>query len=69
MVYEPDETFPALEKAKRMLVQFRVPAIVAVMLERVTNVSIGTSITEVAECEDLAANDEASTSALFATSD
>ncbi|TWP35442.1 glyoxylate carboligase [Leekyejoonella antrihumi] len=57
-VSEPDEILPALEQAKKMIVEFRVPVVVEVILERVTNVSMGTEIDNVVEFEDLAARGE-----------
>ena len=53
-VSEPDEILPALEKAKKMMVEHRVPIIVEVILERITNVSMGTEIDNINEFEDLA---------------
>ena len=53
-VYEPDEILAALETAKKMLVEFEVPVVVEVVLERVTNVSMGTEIDGVVEFEELA---------------
>lgn len=56
-VHEPDEILPALEKAKAMMAEYRVPVIVEVILERVTNVSMGLSIDAVNEFEELADGD------------
>ncbi|HET7326877.1 MAG TPA: glyoxylate carboligase, partial [Nocardioidaceae bacterium] len=54
-VFEPDDILPALEKAKKMMVEHRVPIVVEVILERVTNVSMGAAeIDQVNEFEDLA---------------
>ncbi|TWE12409.1 glyoxylate carboligase [Rudaeicoccus suwonensis] len=53
-VTEPDDIRPALEQAKKLIVEFEVPVIVEVILERVTNVSMGTEIDNVVEFEDLA---------------
>ena len=66
-VVEPDEILPALEQAKKMIAEHRVPVIVEVILERITNVSMGTEIDNVAEFEDLA--DSQSPSAEFANLD
>jgi len=57
-VFEPDEILPTLEKAKKMMVEHRVPIIVEVILERITNVSMGTEIDKVTEFEDLAERHE-----------
>ncbi len=53
-VYEPSEIKPALEKARTLANQHRVPVIVEVILERVTNVSMGTDLDKITEFEDLA---------------
>jgi len=53
-VVQPDGILPALEKAKKMTVEYQVPIIVEVILERVTNVSMGTEIDNVIEFEELA---------------
>ena len=53
-VFEPAEIAPALLKAQKMAEEFRVPVVVEVILERVTNISMGTEINAVNEFEDLA---------------
>ena len=53
-VFEPAEILPALEQAKKLIVEHRVPVIVEVILERVTNVSMGIEIDNVTEFEELA---------------
>ena len=53
-VQDPEELLPALETAKKMLVEHRVPVLVEVVLERVTNISMGVEIDNVVEFEDLA---------------
>src|SRR6202008_2012265 len=40
-VTEPAEIGPALEEAKKLMAEYRVPVVVEVILERVTNVSMG----------------------------
>jgi tartronate-semialdehyde synthase len=57
-VVEPDEILPALEQAKKMVAEHRVPVVVEVILERVTNVSMGTEIDAVVEFEELASRGE-----------
>jgi tartronate-semialdehyde synthase len=52
-VFEPDGILPALEQAKKMMVEHRVPILVEVILERITNVSMGTEIDNVIEFEEL----------------
>ena len=56
-VFEPDGIAPALEDAKKLAAQHRVPVVVEVILERITNVSMGTELDNVAEFEDLASTD------------
>ena len=53
-VFKPEDIKPALEKAKSMLSEFNVPVIVEVILERVTNISMGTEIDAINEFEELA---------------
>jgi tartronate-semialdehyde synthase len=68
-VVEPDEIFPALEQAKKMLVEHRVPVVVEVILERVTNVSMGLAIDAITEFEELAESGEQAPTALYANLD
>jgi tartronate-semialdehyde synthase len=53
-VTEPEEILTAFDKAKKMMAEFRVPVVVEIILERVTNVSMGTDLDKVTEFEDLA---------------
>jgi len=53
-VFEPDQIQPALRKAQALLKEFRVPVVVEIILERVTNISMGTEINAINEFEDLA---------------
>ncbi|KVE26424.1 glyoxylate carboligase [Burkholderia singularis] len=53
-VFKPDEIAPALERAQQMAAQFSVPVVVEVMLERVTNISMGAEIDAINEFKDLA---------------
>jgi tartronate-semialdehyde synthase len=53
-VFEPFEIAPALREAQRMAQEHRVPVVVEVILERVTNISMGTEIDAVNEFEELA---------------
>lgn len=53
-VFDPAEIQPALRKAQQMAEEFQVPVVVEVILERVTNISMGTEINAVNEFEDLA---------------
>ncbi|WP_206998119.1 glyoxylate carboligase [Trinickia mobilis] len=53
-VFKPEDIKPALEKAQSMLSEFSVPVVVEVILERVTNISMGTEIDAINEFEELA---------------
>ncbi|MCX4735688.1 glyoxylate carboligase [Streptomyces sp. NBC_01363] len=54
-VTEPDQLLPALEEAKKLATEFRVPVVVEAILERVTNIAMsGTDIASVNEFEDIA---------------
>jgi len=53
-VHEPEEILPALQQAKKLAAEHRVPVVVEVILERVTNISMGTEIDNVVEFEELA---------------
>ena len=56
-VTHPDEIAPALEKAKALRDEFSVPVVVEIILERVTNISMGgADIAHVVEFEELAAS-------------
>ena len=57
-VVDPEEILPALEQAKKLMAQHRVPVVVEIVLERVTNISMGTEIDGVVEFEELAATRE-----------
>jgi tartronate-semialdehyde synthase len=68
-VFDPSEIREALEKAKGMAQEYRVPVVVEVILERVTNVSMGLSIANVTEFEDLAEVGADAPTSLFANLD
>ncbi|MFD8864523.1 glyoxylate carboligase [Streptomyces sp. NPDC059590] len=53
-VFEPDRIAPALAEAKKLMAEHRVPVVVEVILERVTNVSMGTELDDITEFEELA---------------
>jgi tartronate-semialdehyde synthase len=53
-VFKPEDIKPALQKAQSMAEEFSVPVVVEVILERVTNISMGTEIDAINEFEDLA---------------
>ncbi|MEV6333855.1 glyoxylate carboligase [Nocardia vinacea] len=53
-VFDPAWIGSALDEAKKLVTEFRVPVIVEVILERVTNVSMGLEIDNIVEFEELA---------------
>src|SRR6266536_1963040 len=68
-VTEPGEIGPALEEAKKLMAEYRVPVVVEVILERVTNISMGTELDNVTEFEDLAERREDAPTAVVALLD
>jgi tartronate-semialdehyde synthase len=63
-VTHPDDLAGAFEEAKKLMAEFRVPVVVEVMLERITNISMGTELDNVVEFEELATLDEHAPSAI-----
>ncbi|MEH6641732.1 glyoxylate carboligase [Vreelandella glaciei] len=55
-VTKPEDIAPALEQARVLMRQHRVPVVVEIILERVTNISMGTDLDGVNEFEELAEN-------------
>jgi tartronate-semialdehyde synthase len=53
-VSEPDAIAPALDEAKKLMAEHRVPVVVEIILERVTNIAMGTELDNVVEFEELA---------------
>jgi tartronate-semialdehyde synthase len=53
-VTDPNAIQDAFAQAKRWMKEFRVPVVVEIILERVTNVSMGTEIDNINEFEELA---------------
>ncbi|MFN2561688.1 MAG: glyoxylate carboligase [Jatrophihabitans sp.] len=68
-VFEPEQILPALEQAKKLIVEYRVPVIVEIILERVTNVSMGLEIDNVTEFEELALSGAHAPTSLYANLD
>jgi tartronate-semialdehyde synthase len=68
-VFEPDDILPALQQAKELMAEFRVPVIVEAILERVTNVSMGTELDNVTEFEELAMSGADAPTAAYANLD
>jgi tartronate-semialdehyde synthase len=63
-VRKQEEIDPAIEQAYEWMAQYRVPVVVEIMLERVTNISMGTEIDKVTEFEELALGPEDAPSAV-----
>ena len=53
-VFKPEDIAPALEEAKKLMAEHQVPVVVEIILERVTNISMGVEIDAVNEFEELA---------------
>lgn len=53
-VYKQEEIKPAIERAEKLMAEFSVPVVIEVMLERVTNIAMGTEIDAINEFEALA---------------
>ncbi len=53
-VHKQEEIKPAIDQANRWMLEFQVPVVIEVMLERVTNISMGTEIDAINEFEELA---------------
>ena len=53
-VRDPDELGATFEKALAMTAEFRVPVVVEIILEKVTNIAMGTELDNVVEFEELA---------------
>ena len=54
-VRKPEEFDSAIEQAQRWMAQYEVPVVIEIMLERITNISMGSEIDNVIEFEELAA--------------
>ncbi len=57
-VHRQEEIDPAIEQAKAWMTQYSVPVVVEIILERVTNIAMGTEIDNVIEFEELAKGKE-----------
>jgi tartronate-semialdehyde synthase len=53
-VHRPEEVAPAIEQARKWMAELKVPVVVEVILERVTNIAMGTEIDNIVEFEELA---------------
>jgi tartronate-semialdehyde synthase len=57
-VYEPAEMVEAFETAQKLAAEHRLPVVVEIILERVTNISMGTELDNITEFEELAEHRE-----------
>jgi tartronate-semialdehyde synthase len=57
-VHKPEDIAPALKQAQALMAQYSVPVVVEMILERVTNISMGTEIDAINEFEELAERKE-----------
>jgi len=57
-VSDPDQLAGAFDQARKLMAEFRVPVVVEVILERVTNISMGTELDNITEFEELAGSGE-----------
>jgi tartronate-semialdehyde synthase len=55
-VHRQEEIAPAIRQAETWMEEFRVPVVIEVLLEQVTNIAMGTEIDNVVEFEELAAD-------------
>jgi tartronate-semialdehyde synthase len=53
-VRKQEEIDPAIEQASRWMAEYRVPVVVEILLERVTNISMGPEIDKIMEFQELA---------------
>ncbi len=53
-VHKPEELAPAIRQAEAWMAEFKVPVVIEVILERVTNIAMGTEIDNIGEFEELA---------------
>lgn len=52
-VFKPEDIIPAFEKARALMKQFSVPVVVEIILERVTNIAMGTDIDAINEFNEV----------------
>ena len=53
-VSRQEEIDPAIEQAEKWMAEYKVPVVIEIMLERVTNIAMGTEIDNIVEFEELA---------------
>ena len=65
-VRRPEDCAAAFKEAERLTKEFQVPVVVEFILERVTNISMGTEIDAIVEFEELAESNEDAPTAIAA---
>ena len=68
-VHRQEEITPAIRQAEAWMREFSVPVVIEVILERVTNIAMGTEIDNVVEFEELAASRQDAPTAIVAMLD
>ena len=68
-VFKQQDIDPAIQQAEKWMAEFQVPVVVEIILERVTNIAMGTEIDNVTEFEELAAGLEDAPTAVAAMLD
>jgi tartronate-semialdehyde synthase len=68
-VHSPDQLRPAITRAEAWMKEFQVPVVIEVILEHVTNISMGTEIDKINEFEELARKREDAPTAVAAMLD
>ncbi len=66
-VHKQEEIAPAIRQAEAWMAEFQVPVVIEVILERVTNIAMGTEINNVVEFEELAQGRDDAPTAIAAT--
>lgn len=68
-VHRPDELLPAIAQAEAWMKELQVPVVIEVILERVTNIAMGTEIDKVVEFDEIAQTPEDAPTAIAALMD
>ena len=68
-VHRPEQMAPAIAQAEAWMKEFQVPVVIEVILERVTNIAMGTEIDKIMEFEELAISPADAPTALAAMLD
>jgi tartronate-semialdehyde synthase len=66
-VHRQEELTPAIEQARAWMAEYQVPVVIEIILERVTNIAMGTEIDNVVEFEALAEGKQDAPTAIAAS--